>query len=81
MSRCRMTLSFYRKKTVLKPFLRKKRLYQKNLTCSRFWYGIANTEVLFAGVMLVLFAAMLRTAYEGVSYMDDEKHIDCFTCS
>ena len=32
------------------------------------WYGIANTDVLFVGVMLVLLAAMLRTAYEGVGW-------------
>ena len=35
-------------------------------TYSYDWYGIANTDVLFVGLMLVLLAAMLRTAYEGV---------------
>ncbi|MGC9445155.1 MAG: hypothetical protein ACP5E9_09560, partial [Candidatus Methanospirareceae archaeon] len=51
-----------------KPFLRKKRFYQKNFTYSLDWQGIANTEVLFVGVMFVLLAAMLRTAYEGVGW-------------
>ncbi|MGC9445359.1 MAG: metal-dependent hydrolase [Candidatus Methanospirareceae archaeon] len=33
------------------------------------WHGIANTEVLFVGVMLVVLAAMLRTAYEGAGWV------------
>ncbi|MGC9445211.1 MAG: hypothetical protein ACP5E9_09850, partial [Candidatus Methanospirareceae archaeon] len=37
-------------------------------TEKRFWHGIANTDVLFVGVVLVLLAAMLRTAYEGVGW-------------
>ena len=32
------------------------------------WHGIANTEVLFVGVLLVLLAATVRTAYEGVGW-------------
>ncbi|MBN1455023.1 MAG: metal-dependent hydrolase [Methanomicrobia archaeon] len=33
------------------------------------WHGIANTNVLFVGVMLVLLAAMLRTAHEGAGWV------------
>ena len=32
---------------------------------SRDWYGIADKEVLLVGLMLVLSAAIVRTAYEG----------------
>jgi hypothetical protein len=33
------------------------------------WHGIANTEVLQVGLVLVLSAAMLRTAYEGAGWI------------
>jgi len=36
---------------------------------SRDWYGVANTEVLLVGVVLVVLAVILRTAYEGVGWV------------
>jgi len=33
------------------------------------WHGIANTEVLLVGLLLVLLAAIFRTAYEGVGWV------------
>ncbi|RZN35148.1 MAG: metal-dependent hydrolase [Methanophagales archaeon ANME-1-THS] len=36
---------------------------------SRDWYGVADTEVLLVGLILVLVAVILRTAYEGTDWL------------